>query len=116
MRHYLGGLEFKNGVLESFNFGDGRIVFHDTVPTLRFQYRLTDHPDLRYGTGLGNTTPPSWQAVCSLKIKTTTRPGGPIGVGNLMQMLREEFPDLKYGYFNPPMERIQGRYEADFAH
>ena len=43
-------------------------------------------------------------------------PGDPIGVRNLMQMLREEFPDLKYGYFNPPMERIQGRYETDFAH
>ena len=37
------------------------------------------------------------------------------GIRNLMQMLRDEFPNLKYGYFNPPMERIKGDYERDFA-
>lgn len=42
--------------------------------------------------------------------------GEPIGVQNLMQLIHEEFPELKFGYFNPPMERIQGRYELDFAH
>ena len=39
-----------------------------------------------------------------------------MGVKVLMQKLREEFPNLKYGYFNPPIERIKGDYEADFAH
>jgi pyruvate-formate lyase-activating enzyme len=38
------------------------------------------------------------------------------GIRNMMDMLREEFPNLKYGYFNPPMERIKGDYERDFAH
>jgi len=38
-----------------------------------------------------------------------------LGVSQLMELLRDEFPDLKYGYFNPPMERIRGDYEADFA-
>jgi len=43
--------------------------------------------------------------------------GGEIlGMKQLMELLREEFPDLKYGYFNPPMERIRGRYDLDFAH
>ena len=43
--------------------------------------------------------------------------GGEIlGMKQMMELLREEFPDLKYGYFNPPMERIKGRYDADFAH
>jgi wyosine [tRNA(Phe)-imidazoG37] synthetase (radical SAM superfamily) len=43
--------------------------------------------------------------------------GGEIlGMKQLMQLLREEFPHLKYGYFNPPMERIKGRYDVDFAH
>ncbi len=45
-RHYLGGLEFKDGQPESYNFGDGRIVYSDTVPP-RPQFRLHDH--------LGNT-------------------------------------------------------------
>ena len=39
-----------------------------------------------------------------------------LGVKQLMELLREEFPHLKYGYFNPPMERMKGNYEVDFAH
>ena len=44
-----------------------------------------------------------------------TEPMEIFGIRNLMQMLRDEFPNLKYGYFNPPMERIKGDYEKDFA-
>jgi len=39
-----------------------------------------------------------------------------MGVKQLMELIREEFPDLKYGYFNPPIERIKGNFEMDFAH
>lgn len=39
-----------------------------------------------------------------------------IGVKQLMELLKEEFPQLRYGYFNPPMERIKGNFETDFAH
>jgi pyruvate-formate lyase-activating enzyme len=39
-----------------------------------------------------------------------------IGVKQLMELIKEEFPALKYGYFNPPMERIKGNFEMDFAH
>jgi pyruvate-formate lyase-activating enzyme len=42
-------------------------------------------------------------------------PGPCMGVLQMMELLREEFPDLKFGYFNPPMERIKGNYELDFA-
>ncbi len=43
--------------------------------------------------------------------------GGEIlGMKQLMELLKEEFPQLKYGYFNPPMERIRGEYDKDFAH
>ena len=38
------------------------------------------------------------------------------GVKQLQEMIREEFPDLQFGYFNPPMERIKGNYQSDFAH
>ena len=41
--------------------------------------------------------------------------GDAMGVKNLMELLREEFPRLKFGYFNPPMERIRGVFEKDFA-
>jgi pyruvate-formate lyase-activating enzyme len=39
-----------------------------------------------------------------------------IGVKQMQQLIQEEFPDLKFGYFNPPMERIKGQFELDFAH
>ena len=38
-----------------------------------------------------------------------------LGMKQLMELIREEFPHLKYGYYNPPLERIRGRYEEDFA-
>ena len=45
-----------------------------------------------------------------------TDTGECMGIGKMMKLIKEEFPDLKYGYFNPPMERIKGRFEVDFAH
>lgn len=41
--------------------------------------------------------------------------GTGIGIRNLMSKLKEEFPNLKYGYFNPSSERIKGDFEKDFA-
>jgi wyosine [tRNA(Phe)-imidazoG37] synthetase (radical SAM superfamily) len=41
--------------------------------------------------------------------------GRAMGVKTVMELLREEFPLLKFGYFNPPMERIRGQFEKDFA-
>jgi hypothetical protein len=42
--------------------------------------------------------------------------GEVLGMKQLMELIHEEFPRLKFGYFNPPMERIKGQYDADFAH
>lgn len=39
-----------------------------------------------------------------------------IGVRQLQELIKEEFPELKFGYFNPPIERIKGDYAEDFAH
>lgn len=45
-----------------------------------------------------------------------TETGDVLGIKQLMELIREEFPEVKFGYYNPPMERIKGNYEADFAH
>ena len=42
--------------------------------------------------------------------------GDPIGVKEMMRRIKAEFPHLQYGYYNPPMERINGNFEVDFAH
>lgn len=45
-----------------------------------------------------------------------TDTGDFLGVKQLMDLIREEFPDLKFGYFNPSIERIKGDFASDFAH
>ncbi|MBY0535365.1 MAG: radical SAM protein [Chitinophagaceae bacterium] len=45
-----------------------------------------------------------------------TETGDLLGIHQLMDLIREEFPNVKFGYFNPPIERIKGNYTADFAH
>jgi len=45
-----------------------------------------------------------------------TDTGETLGMKQLLELLQEEFPKLKFGYFNPPIERIKGAYEAHFAH
>ncbi len=44
-----------------------------------------------------------------------TDTGDNIGIKPMMQLLRKEFPQLKFGYFNPSVERIKGNFEMDFA-
>ncbi|MEO5594525.1 MAG: radical SAM protein [Chitinophagaceae bacterium] len=39
-----------------------------------------------------------------------------MGIKQLQELIHEEFPNVKYGYFNPPIERIKGNFEMDFAH
>ena len=45
-----------------------------------------------------------------------TDTGEALGIKLLMELIHEEFPEVKFGYFNPPMERIKGDFEHDFAH
>lgn len=41
--------------------------------------------------------------------------GEALGMNQLLQLLRDEFPQLRFGYYNPPMERIRGDFQTDFA-
>ena len=45
-----------------------------------------------------------------------TETGDMLGIKQMMSLIRDEFPQLKFGYFNPPMERIKGNYDLDYAH
>ena len=38
-----------------------------------------------------------------------------MGIKQMMDLIHEEFPDLKSGYYNPPMERIKGDFSKNFA-
>ncbi|MGI8952820.1 MAG: radical SAM protein [Chitinophagaceae bacterium] len=54
---------------------------------------------------------PDWY-LKQINVKET---GELLGIKQFMQLLHEEFPQLKFGYFNPPIERIKGNFEMDFA-
>lgn len=45
-----------------------------------------------------------------------TETGEIMGIKQFMDLIHEEFPKVKFGYYNPPIERIKGAYEIDFAH
>lgn len=45
-----------------------------------------------------------------------TETGEMLGVKQLMELIHEEFPHVEFGYYNPPIERIKGNFEKDFAH
>lgn len=38
-----------------------------------------------------------------------------LGMKQLLELIREEFPTLRFGYYNPPIERIRGVYDEHFA-
>ncbi len=41
------------------------------------------------------------------KMDAVVSSGEPMGMEILLQQIREQFPDLKFGYFNPPREKFQ---------
>lgn len=41
--------------------------------------------------------------------------GESIGIKQMMEAVHEEFPHVKFGYFNPPVERMKN-FDVDFAH
>lgn len=55
---------------------------------------------------------PDWY----LGLLNITEVGDLLGVKQMMDLIQEEFPSLKFGYFNPPIERIKGNFNKDFAH
>jgi pyruvate-formate lyase-activating enzyme len=55
---------------------------------------------------------PDWY----LGLIKVTDMGPTMGIKQMMELLAEEFTELKFGYFNPSMERIKGNFTFDFAH
>lgn len=45
-----------------------------------------------------------------------TDTGERYGMQQALSIIKETFPHIQYGYFNPPMERIKGNFKEDFAH
>jgi hypothetical protein len=43
------------------------------------------------------------------KMKAAALVGSPVGMKPLLQMIRKRFPNLLFGYFNPPKERFAGK-------
>lgn len=44
-----------------------------------------------------------------------TDTGSRYGLHNMISIIREEFPNVQFGYYNPPIERMKN-FDVDFAH
>ena len=69
---------------------DALIEFLHKHPIHMIQWRNLNFDPVRY-----------WK-----KMNGVTDNGAPIGMENLLNRIRTQFPDLKFGYFNPPKEKF----------
>jgi pyruvate-formate lyase-activating enzyme len=84
----------------------------DSVAEYEALRRLIIDTDLRMIQWRNFNIDPDWY----LGKLGVTDTGECLGMAQLLSLIREEFPALRFGYFNPPMERIRGDFAADFAH
>ena len=70
---------------------DALAGFLQQFPINMIQWRNLNFDPMRY-----------WE-----KMDAVAPPGKPMGMEVLLQQIREQFPNLKFGYFNPPKEKFQ---------
>ncbi len=83
----------------------------DTVEEYEALRKLIQETDLNMIQWRNFNIDPDWY----LGKMGITETGELMGIKQLMELIHEEFPKVKFGYYNPPIERIRGDYEADFA-
>ncbi|MDX2189441.1 MAG: radical SAM protein [Bacteroidota bacterium] len=83
----------------------------DTVSEYEALRKLISETGLKMIQWRNFNIDPDWYLA---RLKITELPPS-MGIKTMMHLLKEEFPNLKFGYFNPPMERITGNYDLDFA-
>ena len=69
---------------------DALVQFLTRYPIHMIQWRNLNFDPLRY-----------WKTM-----NDQTKHGEPLGIQNLMNQVRQQFPNLKHGYFNPPKENF----------
>ncbi|MDP9229815.1 MAG: radical SAM protein [Bacteroidota bacterium] len=84
----------------------------DSVPEYKALRRLIIETDLCMIQWRNFNIDPDWY-MGKISVHDT---GESLGMKQLLELIKEEFPGLKFGYFNPPIERIKGKFEMDFAH
>ena len=84
----------------------------DTVEEYEALRKLIIDTDLTMIQWRNFNIDPDWY----LGLINVTETGELLGVKQLMELIHEEFPQVQFGYYNPPIERIKGSYEKDFAH
>lgn len=80
------------GVTDTPEEADALIAFVARHGIDMIQWRNLNYDPIRYGTVMDRAAPL----------------GTPIGVDTLLSQIREAFPQLRFGYFNPPKEDFAG--------
>ena len=77
------------GVSDSPEETESLVTFIEQYPIHRIQWRNLNYDPLRYWSAMQTAAPYS----------------GPKGIRNILKQIHKKFPDLSYGYFNPPKEK-----------
>jgi wyosine [tRNA(Phe)-imidazoG37] synthetase (radical SAM superfamily) len=83
----------------------------DSAPELDALRKLIQETKLKMIQWRNFNIDPDWY-LGKINVQDT---GERYGVRQFMDIIHEEFPDVKYGYFNPPKERMI-HFDQDFAH
>ena len=78
------------GFSDTAGESDALIGFLKQFPINMIQWRNLNFDPVRY-----------WR-----KMDAVASPAEPMGMERLLQQIRQQFPDLKFGYFNPPKEKF----------
>jgi MoaA/NifB/PqqE/SkfB family radical SAM enzyme len=83
----------------------------DSEDELNALRKLIDYTDLSMIQWRNFNIDPDWY----LGKLGITDCGASYGMTQLFEIIKEEYPHIKHGYYNPPIERMNN-YEVDFAH
>jgi pyruvate-formate lyase-activating enzyme len=83
----------------------------DSVEEYEALRRLIQYTDLSMIQWRNFNIDPDWY----LGKLGMTDTGEFMGIKQMMELIHEEFPNVKFGYYNPPAERMLN-YDTDFAH
>ena len=78
------------GITDTPQEVDALALFLHNYPIHMIQWRNLNFDPVRY-----------WK-----KMNAVAEHGEPLGMENLLNRLRKQFPKLKFGYFNPPKENF----------
>jgi len=85
------------GFTDTFEESEAFILFRKNLPINMIQWRNLNFDPVKY-----------WE-----EMNKAAKHGPPLGISNILKKIKQNFPDLIFGYFNPPKEKWGICHEMD---